>query len=318
MFAKKGILGAVVGPDKAGKGTQWGLLGYALGKMGYDVCMVPFPNYGTLGGFLVEMYLRRKQIQKELELDFEIDMPREVGALLYTLDRAYHIKLIKKAVSEGKVVLTKRSSAMTHAVYQCVLNKMDFDEIVKTEALFPEYDFSLFLNLPQEGISKRLKSFKKHKNSGEDYVPDENEERPQDGIVNMMHELHTCQQKPIGVPNRLIVDASGDIPTVFKGGFKRVVEVLEKEGITKGKGEVKKYGREEPIDLQSSLGIFQTVADFHFEDLLELLMSGPGVDNKYGSNLGGQKVVNLGEILGPSEHLTDFEQLVAEEVSKIK
>ena len=70
--------------------------------------------------------------------------------------------------------------------------------------------------------------------------------------------------------------------------------------------------------MQSSLGIFQTVADFHFEDLLELLMSGPGVDNKYGSNLDGEKVISLGEIIGPSEHLTDFEELVKKTVSETK
>ena len=298
---RSGFLASVTGPDKSGKGTQWALLGYALARHGYDVVLITYPDYATIGGLMVEMALRRAEISRQLGKKF--DVPREVLAQLYALDRTYHIHQIKNALNQGKVVITKRSTTMTHAPYQVGLFGMNFFDIYGIDSLHPKYDASIFLEVTDTETKKRNADFDKH-DSDADYVPDENEQINQSPISYMQDFLHKFNILP--VPHTYRMKADGPYENIFEKILKIFVPLLESYNIPKKDvpGSLIKIGLEEAPNLSQ---ISKYIKDFNYETFLDLISYLPNEENAFGS----QKNIVL---------VSDFYQLFPEEtpVGKIK
>jgi len=274
---RTGFLMSVTGPDKSGKGTQWALLGYALTKLGYDVELITYPDYSTIGGFLIEVALRRHEISKQIGK--KLELPRETIAQLYAFDRTYHIKQIKDALNKGKIVITKRSTTMTHAPYQVGFFGFNFFDIFGIDALHPKYDASVFLDVRDPVIKKRNEDFDKH-DSEADYTPDENEQISQEPIAHMQDFLHQYNILPI--PYKYRVNADGPYEEVFRSIFLKILPLLKSHNIPRKNtpGTLIKIGREEAPSLNQ---IDNYVKEFNFNEFLELVGYSPDENKSFGS-----------------------------------
>ena len=109
MDKSPGILISIEGTDGSGKGTQFKLLEKKLEDEGYDVATFDFPRYAEPSSHFIKQYLNGIYGTAE-----------EVGpysaSLFFALDRYEASAAIKKALSDGKVVLTNRftGSNMAH------------------------------------------------------------------------------------------------------------------------------------------------------------------------------------------------------------
>lgn len=98
---KKGIFIVIEGTDGSGKATQARLLATHLRKAGHKIAEFDFPQYFKSSSDFVKAYLQgRFGSIKEVS-------PRK-ASLLYAFDRFEASADIKKALSEGKVVLANR------------------------------------------------------------------------------------------------------------------------------------------------------------------------------------------------------------------
>jgi len=96
-----GKLIVIDGTDGSGKATQAQLLTERLKRLGYDVALVDFPQYGKKSAGLVEEYLNGKYGTAD-----------EVGpyraSMFYAADRYDASFQIRKWLEEGKIVITNR------------------------------------------------------------------------------------------------------------------------------------------------------------------------------------------------------------------
>lgn len=109
MNTDRGIFIAIEGTDGSGKGTQFRVLAKRLAEAGYDVATFDFPQYDLPSSYFVREYLNGKYGTAD-------EVGPYTASLFYALDRFEAAPQIRKALQEGKIVLTNRyvGSNMAH------------------------------------------------------------------------------------------------------------------------------------------------------------------------------------------------------------
>ena len=104
-----GLFLVIEGTDGSGKGTQFKILADRLRQEGYDVVAFDFPQYEQDSSYFVKQYLNGNYGTAE-------EVGPYTGSLFYALDRFQAAAAIRKALSEGKIVLANRftGSNMAH------------------------------------------------------------------------------------------------------------------------------------------------------------------------------------------------------------
>lgn len=99
----------IEGTDASGKTTQFNLLAEKLANEGYDVVTFDFPQYGNQSSYFVREYLAGKYGAAD-------QVGPYTASVFYALDRFSAKDGIRKALDEGKVVLSNRftGSNMAH------------------------------------------------------------------------------------------------------------------------------------------------------------------------------------------------------------
>lgn len=98
---RMGKLIVIDGTDGTGKKTQTQLLLDRLQKEGYPAVSISFPQYGKKSAGLVEEYLNGKYGKAD-------EVSPYAASLFYALDRFDLSGEIKKALAEGKIMVTDR------------------------------------------------------------------------------------------------------------------------------------------------------------------------------------------------------------------
>lgn len=151
----EGTFIVIEGTDGSGKGTQFQILADKLESEGYDVARFDFPQYEDPSSYFVKEYLNGNYGTAE-------DVGPYTGSLFYALDRYEASFKIRKALSQGKVVLANRftGSNMAHQGtkfadsaqrrgYFIWLDNLEF-EMLK----IPRPDKSFVLRVPAETAQK--------------------------------------------------------------------------------------------------------------------------------------------------------------------
>lgn len=144
------------GTDGSGKATQLELLKNRLEKMGHEVAVADFPQYGKKSAGCVEEYLAGKYGTAD-------EVGPYVGSIFYAVDRYDASFEIKQWLREGKIVLSNRyvTANMGHQggkITNPLERKSYFDWLHKLEfELFniPKPDLNIILHVPAE-ISQQL------------------------------------------------------------------------------------------------------------------------------------------------------------------
>ncbi|MGC9049030.1 MAG: dTMP kinase [Patescibacteria group bacterium] len=153
---KRGLFIVSEGTDGSGKTVQLERLFKRLKKKGFKCQTITFPQYGQSSAYFIEQYLTGKY-----------GGWREVGpyraSLFYALDRYQAAQKIKKALSQGKIVLANRYFASNLGHQGAKINnyqkrKEFFKWIYNLEYNIlgiPKPDLNLFLHVPAK-ISYQL------------------------------------------------------------------------------------------------------------------------------------------------------------------
>jgi dTMP kinase len=151
-----GRLLVLEGSDGSGKTTQFNLLSERLKAAGYEVAVFDFPRYDKDSSHFIKQYLNGRYGPASSVSPY-------TASLFYALDRYEAAKDIRKALGEGKIVLSNRyvGSNMAH-------QGSKFDDPVEQRGFFvwednlefqlldiPRPDANLFLRVPAE-ISQKL------------------------------------------------------------------------------------------------------------------------------------------------------------------
>jgi dTMP kinase len=146
----KGLFISFEGIDSSGKKTQASLLAQYLKKRGFDVVELSFPAYHTVFGSHVASFLRGEYGKKE-------EIPTEVAALLFAIDRYQFKDDIIKWLNEGKIIICNRYTQSAMA-FEGTLNR-DKEEFIqwieKVESRLPQPDVIFLLDMPTR-ISRNL------------------------------------------------------------------------------------------------------------------------------------------------------------------
>ena len=162
----KGKLIVIDGADGSGKATQTKLLIERLNKEGYDTIMLDFPRYGSPSAFFVEQYLNGKYGEAN-------EVSPKLASLFYALDRFDAKPLIKKAIEEGKIIISNRYVS-SNAGHQGGKIRDEKERQVFLDWLYdleynttnlPKPDLNIYLNVPWQ-IGQKLVDKKGHR----DYV----------------------------------------------------------------------------------------------------------------------------------------------------
>jgi dTMP kinase len=156
----KGLFISFEGIDSSGKKTQASLLAEYLKKRGFDVVEIGFPAYHTVFGSHVAAFLRGEYGKKE-------ELPAEVAALLFAVDRYQFKENIRNWLREGKIIVCNRYTQSAMA-FEGTLNK-DKEEFIKwvgaVESRLPQPDIIFLLDMPTS-VSRKLLE----KREGKDYL----------------------------------------------------------------------------------------------------------------------------------------------------
>lgn len=136
------------GIEGSGKTTQINLLADYLQEMGYDVLVSREPGGTPLGEKI-----------RQLLLDPQYDsMDYRTEILLYTADRAQHVKeKIKPALEEGKIVISDRF-ADSNLAYQAAGRGLDYEMVYQIndwviDSTWPDLTFILDIDI-KEGLKR--------------------------------------------------------------------------------------------------------------------------------------------------------------------
>lgn len=166
---ERGTFIVIEGTDGSGKGTQFKLLAEHLRAQGYEVATFDFPQYDQPSSHFVKKYLNGAYGSAD-------EIGPYTSSLFYALDRFEAAPAIRKALKEGKVVLSNRftGSSMGHQGTKFIhaeerrgyfiwLDNLEF-EMLK----IPRPDVSLVLRVPAEVslqlIENRGKARDEHEN----------------------------------------------------------------------------------------------------------------------------------------------------------
>lgn len=150
-----GTLIVIEGLDGGGKKTQSTLLYKHLIKDGYKAKLISFPIYDTAAGKLIAAYLQGEIGEKR-------DLPPEIPALFYTLDR-YQVKWdLERLLQEGYIVILDRYSPSNLAFQGAKIarnyeRKKFLHWLIKVEARLPQADLVFFLNVPLRNIKQWIR-----------------------------------------------------------------------------------------------------------------------------------------------------------------
>jgi dTMP kinase len=155
-----GIFIVLEGADGSGKTTQFELLGERLKKAGYRVAVFDFPRYDNSSSYFVKRYLNG-------EYGPAASINPYTASLFYALDRFEAGPDIRKALADGKVVLSNRyvGSNMAHqgSKFSEPIEKRSFfvwEDSLEYQLLnIPRPDINLFLRVPAD-VSYQLISRK--------------------------------------------------------------------------------------------------------------------------------------------------------------
>lgn len=153
---RRGLFIVIEGSDGSGKATQLNLLKERLKAIGYDVAEFDFPRYSQDSSYFVRQYLEGAYGQAT-------KLSPYTASLFYALDRFEASRSIKKALREGKIVLSNRyvGSNMAHqgAKFEDPVEQRGFfiwEDNLEFELLgIPRPDVSFFLRVPAD-ISLKL------------------------------------------------------------------------------------------------------------------------------------------------------------------
>lgn len=159
----KGKLIVIEGTDGSGKKTQSDLLVKRLKKEGYNVEIADFPQYGTPGAKMVELYLNGK-----------FGTAEEVGpyraSIFYAIDRYAKSKQMHKWLKQGKIIVANRyvSANKGHQAGK-IKDRKDLDKFLDwlndleyNIFAIPRPDKVLLLHMPSE-IGQKLVDKKGHR-----------------------------------------------------------------------------------------------------------------------------------------------------------
>jgi dTMP kinase len=109
MNGKEGVFIVIEGSDGSGKGTQFKLLAERLRAVGYDIEIFDFPRYEEPSSHFVRKYLNG-------EYGNASNISPYTASLFFALDRYEAAPKIRKAMEQGKIVLSCRyvGSNMAH------------------------------------------------------------------------------------------------------------------------------------------------------------------------------------------------------------
>jgi len=151
MQKRAGTFIVIEGTDGSGKGTQFELLCERLRQAGYEIAAFDFPQYSLPSSYFVKQYLNG-------EYGSANEVSPYTASLFYALDRYEAAPQIRKALDEGKVVVSNRftGSSMGHQGtkfrtpeerrgYFIWLDNLEF-EMLKV----PRPDISFVLRVPAE------------------------------------------------------------------------------------------------------------------------------------------------------------------------
>lgn len=139
------------GSDGSGKATQFKLLSARLRAMGYEVAVFDFPRYDQNSSHFVKKYLNG-------EYGPAASISPYTASLFYALDRFEASSDIKKALLQGKIVLSNRyvGSNMAHqgSKFASPVEQRSFfvwEDNLEYELLgIPRPSISIFLRVPAE------------------------------------------------------------------------------------------------------------------------------------------------------------------------
>ena len=149
---KRGRFIVIEGLDSSGKHTQALLL---KSKLKGSV-LVSFPNYKSAIGRLIEDYLHGRMGSKE-------EVPAEVAALLYAMDRYQLREKLDKMLEMGKTVIADRYTPSN--LYQAakLAGKAQAEFLVwlgELESGLPKPDAVVFLHLPAKAAQNLMRARK--------------------------------------------------------------------------------------------------------------------------------------------------------------
>jgi dTMP kinase len=174
MPDNKGIFIVLEGADGSGKGTQFKLLAERLKAVGYDISVFDFPRYDEPSSHFVRSYLNG-------EYGDAANISPYTASLFYALDRYEAAPQIRKALKQGKVVLSNRyvGSNMAHQGGKFTNSGEQRGFFIWEDGLefqllgIPRPTVNIFLRVPAE-VSYELIS-KKEKRSYTDQTHDQHE-----------------------------------------------------------------------------------------------------------------------------------------------
>jgi dTMP kinase len=154
--SKQGIFVVLEGSDGSGKSTQFRLLTERLKAVGYDVEVFKFPQYDQPSSHFIKKYLNG-------EYGPAADISPYTASLFYALDRYEAAPDIRKALTQGKLVLADRyvGSNMAHQGSKFINSGEQRGFFIWEDGLefqmlgIPRPTINLFLRVPAE-VSQQL------------------------------------------------------------------------------------------------------------------------------------------------------------------
>lgn len=176
MLEQNGTIIVIEGSDGSGKSTQLRLLTERLRVVGYDVEVFKFPQYDQPSSHFVKSYLNG-------EYGPASNISPYAASMFYALDRFEAAPSIRKAASEGKIVLIDRyvGSNMAHqgSKFHDAVQQRGFfiwDDSLEFQLLnIPRPTLNLFLRVPAEISQKLMVSESRHKRNYTGLSHDEHE-----------------------------------------------------------------------------------------------------------------------------------------------
>ena len=156
----KGLFIVFEGIDSSGKKTQVKLLKKRLRKMGFNVETISFPAYETKFGKLIASYLRG-------EFGSLKEIPPEIAAMLFSLDRYQFKDEVFKKLQKGKIILSDRYTQSNMGFHGAKFDgrerKKFIDWIEQVESRLSQPDLVIFLDMPVEAAQTLINNRKERK-----------------------------------------------------------------------------------------------------------------------------------------------------------
>ncbi|MDK6028328.1 dTMP kinase [Ignisphaera sp. 4213-co] len=182
------------GIDASGKTTLSNLVKEYLLKKGFKVKMFSYPNYASIYGSIIKLFLESK-----------IDLAYQELFFLYILDMFREKQEVREAIASGNIVLIDRYYTSTIA-YQCSLGfNYEIAKKIIEYLDMPKPNIIIYLDVePKIAIERKIKQ----------KVPDVFE-RNMEFLGNVRRMYWKLINEGYPIKNWIVVDASKNIDEVF-------------------------------------------------------------------------------------------------------